>query len=234
LRFVAGAHSKISRSGTLAMTLHPGAAMNPSQQAPTVILAAIDGTPASTLALDTATILAARLDQADLHVVHVVGPLLGFGGPEAVPDPSLGDLMEGSRELLADARALCPYLQITTHSVVGTPALEIVRLAKDVDADVIVVGSHNRTAGERWLLGSVSEQVVRKAGCAVVVARPKAHGISEPKIEPPCEDCIDVQRATAGRELWCERHSERHVHGHVYYETPPTFGVGSTFLRPER
>jgi hypothetical protein len=85
---------------------------------------------------------------------------------------------------------------------------------------------------KRWLLGSVAEQVVRKAFCSVVVARPQEYE-KEPEIEPPCPDCIATQRATAREKLWCERHSERHSHGALHYQAPPSFGVGSTFLRPQ-
>lgn len=201
---------------------------------PTRILVGIDDTPASAVALDTATALAGRIDHVELHLAHVVGPLVGAGGPALVPDPSLGELLKRGRELVAAARARFPGLPITTHALAGSPATELVGLAKELDADVIVVGSHNRRTLERWVLGSVSEQVVRRAGCAVVVARPKEHGNApEPEIEPPCPDCVSVQRATAGDKRWCERHAERHVRGNLHYETPPTFGVGSMLLRPE-
>jgi nucleotide-binding universal stress UspA family protein len=201
---------------------------------PTLILVAIDDTPASTFAVDTATAHAGRLGEIELHFAHVVGPILGVGGLAAVPDPSIGDLIRSGRELLAATRGRFPALSITTHSLVGTPALEIVGLAKDLEADVIVVGSHNRRTVERWFLGSVSEQVVRKAGCAVIVARPKDHrNVPVPEIEPPCPDCVSLQKATDGDRQWCNRHAERYVHGHVHYESPPTFGVGSTFIRPE-
>jgi nucleotide-binding universal stress UspA family protein len=210
--------------------------MNPSKQEsrPRLILVAIDDSPASAHAVDMATALAARLSPVELHFVHVVGPIVGVGGLETIPSPSLGELMRTGRELLATTRARFPALSITTHSLFGMPAHEIVQLAKDLETDVIVVGSHNRKTVERWILGSVSEQVVRKAGCAVIVARPKDHGnVPLPEIEPPCPDCLSVQTATDGDRQWCSRHAERHAHGHTHYETPPTFGVGSTFLRPE-
>jgi nucleotide-binding universal stress UspA family protein len=210
--------------------------MNRSKQEarPTLILVPIDETPASTLAVDTAAALADRLGPVDLHFVHVVAPPVVAGGIEAVPDTSFGELLRSSRELLAAARERLPARSITTHNVIGAPASEIVRVAKELDADVIVVGSHNRRTLERWFLGSVSEQVVRKAGCSVIVARPKDHGnIPVPEIESPCPDCASVRKATDGDRQWCSRHADRHVHGHAHYEYPPTFGVGSTVLRPE-
>ena len=51
--------------------------------------------------------------------------------------------------------------------VVGDPATEIVRVAADHSADVIVMGTHGRTGLSRLLLGSVAEAVLRKAPCPV-------------------------------------------------------------------
>ncbi len=51
----------------------------------------------------------------------------------------------------------------------GAPAVEILRLADENDAEVIVIGTRGRTGIEKLLLGSVAERVVRKATCAVMV-----------------------------------------------------------------
>ena len=53
----------------------------------------------------------------------------------------------------------------------GDPASEILRLAQDAKADVIVMGTHGRTGLPRLLMGSVAEQVVRKAPCPVVTVK---------------------------------------------------------------
>ena len=53
----------------------------------------------------------------------------------------------------------------------GEPAKEILRLAKDERADSIFMGTHGRTGLMRALMGSVAEQVVRKATCPVVTMR---------------------------------------------------------------
>jgi nucleotide-binding universal stress UspA family protein len=53
----------------------------------------------------------------------------------------------------------------------GTPAEAICDTADEVNADLIVVGSHGRTGIKRFFLGSVAERVVRMASCSVLVAR---------------------------------------------------------------
>jgi nucleotide-binding universal stress UspA family protein len=53
---------------------------------------------------------------------------------------------------------------------VGDPAATICRVAEELPADVIVMGSHGRTGVKRMLLGSVSEHVVRHAPCPVLVS----------------------------------------------------------------
>jgi hypothetical protein len=49
----------------------------------------------------------------------------------------------------------------------------LLQMAVDYDADLMVVGTHGRRGVERMMLGSVAEELVRKARCPVLVARPK-------------------------------------------------------------
>jgi nucleotide-binding universal stress UspA family protein len=50
----------------------------------------------------------------------------------------------------------------------GEPVAEILRAAAECDCDLIVLGTHGRTGFRRLLLGSVAEQVLRRAGCPVL------------------------------------------------------------------
>ena len=63
-----------------------------------------------------------------------------------------------------------PYEQRMLH---GVPANRIVDFAKDEGVDYIVMGTHGRTALTRLLMGSVAEEVVRRAPCPVVTFKPK-------------------------------------------------------------
>jgi nucleotide-binding universal stress UspA family protein len=70
--------------------------------------------------------------------------------------------------------------KVRTKAVIGSPAQEIVREARELDVDLIIMGSHGRTGLSHALLGSVAQQVVRKAHCPVLVARPEtaaAHAV---------------------------------------------------------
>jgi hypothetical protein len=61
------------------------------------------------------------------------------------------------------------------HARIGSPSDEILEVAREVGADLIIIGSHSLSGLERLLLGSVSEKVVRNAKCTVEVARPKGY-----------------------------------------------------------
>lgn len=66
-------------------------------------------------------------------------------------------------------------VELHAHVRIGDPSDEILDLAQEVGADLIIVGSHNRTTLGRLLLGSVSESIVDNAHCTVLVARPKTY-----------------------------------------------------------
>jgi nucleotide-binding universal stress UspA family protein len=62
----------------------------------------------------------------------------------------------------------------------GKPADEILHAAEEIDADLIVLGSHGTTVAKRFLLGSVSDRVFEYASCSVLIVREKTeHEISE-------------------------------------------------------
>lgn len=54
------------------------------------------------------------------------------------------------------------------------PVTAILRTAEVADCDLIVMGTHGQTGWQRWMLGSIAEEVVRRAKCSVLVVKP--HG----------------------------------------------------------
>jgi nucleotide-binding universal stress UspA family protein len=75
--------------------------------------------------------------------------------------------LTASKEL----HAACPSWEVRAESCADAPAWGIVKRAEEWKADLIVIGSHGRSALGRFVLGSVSQAVVREASCAVRVVR---------------------------------------------------------------
>jgi nucleotide-binding universal stress UspA family protein len=60
---------------------------------------------------------------------------------------------------------------VETMVVRGVPFAEIIKTAKNKNADLIVIGTHGRTGIDHMLFGSTAEKVVRKAPCPVLTVR---------------------------------------------------------------
>lgn len=86
-------------------------------------------------------------------------------------------LASTSRGLAEDACAQFGG-RISTHVTAGTAWKQILRIAADLEADLIVIGTRGRGGVKRLVLGSVAELVVRKACCPVFVAREKGYQAS--------------------------------------------------------
>jgi nucleotide-binding universal stress UspA family protein/uncharacterized protein (DUF2267 family) len=102
-----------------------------------------------------------------LHVIEPSGlaPELGI----ALPDKTLRTAIDG--ELFELQRS---FNGVRCEHVVaeGAPAAEIVRVAREIKSDLIVMGTHGRSRIGRLLLGSVAEEVVRRAPCPVLTLKP--------------------------------------------------------------
>lgn len=208
---------------------------NPETQNRIVLVAAVDATSNGDQVVSTVSALGQSLPGAELHLLHVVEAVPRDTEIGAPAFPTTTEMLETSRSILdKHIRAASQRFagKIVGHLAAGTPWREIVQFAANVRADLVVVGTHDRKGLKRLVLGSVAEQVVRTAPCAVLVARPgDYHTRDVPEIEPPCAQCLETQRATNGEKLWCAQHSTRHPHGRLHYETPPTFGTGSMLIR---
>lgn len=149
-----------------------------SRFAQTVVVAT-DFSDASELAVRAAALLATQ-NEAKLFVVHVHLP------PDTsalVPDPKTGLLMADAdtrddlhAQLGRLVQRVIPEAQnVTTAVTTSRRAAEgLCHYATHVDADLLVVATHGRTGVGRLLIGSVAEEVVRKASCPVLTLRSKA------------------------------------------------------------
>ncbi len=137
------------------------------------ILAAVDFSTNSGAVVDTAAALAKGLD-AKLFILHVAAPdpdFVGYAaGPSEVRDTIAGALRAEHRDLEAlAARASAGGIDTEPLMIQGPTIEAIVHKAGDLDADIIVVGSHGHGALLRALLGSVSMGVLRTAGRPVLI-----------------------------------------------------------------
>jgi nucleotide-binding universal stress UspA family protein len=104
-----------------------------------------------------------------LHVIPSTVPASGFG---ALTNPALLYPEVHERTLSAlrrfVERAGPAVLPADVEVREGAPAREIVKRASELPADLLVIGTHGRGGFEKWVLGSVTERVLRKARCAVL------------------------------------------------------------------
>lgn len=122
---------------------------------------------------------------ARLIVLHAVAPWPALAYGEAVPPPDFDALRREANEQLD--RLEVPHADIRTERRLedGEPAEVILRVAREVGASLIVLGTHGRTGLGRLLMGSVAEQVVRAAACPVltvtapVPGTPRADALTE-------------------------------------------------------
>jgi nucleotide-binding universal stress UspA family protein len=200
---------------------------------PFVIVVATDYSETGELAFDQAMELAAGRPGTELHVLHVLPYGLPALAPELdlrAPGSTIPAIDDAAQQLIAhvekrvdDFMAAHParpdtMFRAVPHLRLDTPALEIAQLATDLEADLVVVGTHGRRAIARLILGSVAEVAVRLSPCPVLVVRPKASPVPAPTIEPPCPRCVETRIASGRREFWCEQHRERHGHRHTYHQ----------------
>jgi len=135
------------------------------------LLLATDLGEASASATDQAFELAASLG-ASLLAVSVIDPgsLLLPGGRYRARVDQVRERLEREAQTLV-ARGRRDGIDVSFLVWTGDPGDQIVAAAEAESVDMIVVGSHGRGTVGRLLLGSVSEHVVRNAGCPVLVVR---------------------------------------------------------------
>jgi nucleotide-binding universal stress UspA family protein len=113
---------------------------------------------------------AAELADDGPVVVASVTPSLAGPPFSGLPEP----LAEADHEqLLAEAERIPAEHRVQAKTVqpVGDPAAALIRTAEEEGSTLIIVGTHGRTAFERFLVGSVSTRLTRDAPCDVLVVR---------------------------------------------------------------
>jgi nucleotide-binding universal stress UspA family protein len=193
------------------------------------VVVGLDFTDADGPAFDQAMALAIRVPGSELHLLHVFG---------AEPDSDRSrQLVEHLRLYVNEKAAMRTGLSsvgVGIHLRGGKAVRELIQLATDLHADLIVIGSHKGPHITDWVVGSTVEKLVGASPFPVLVAswRPKVTAPQEPVIEPPCPVCVQTRTASGGNPWWCERHSHAaHLaHTFSYQRELPMASHGSEFI----
>ena len=132
-----------------------------------IVLLPFDFSEAATEAIATARSMVARPEQ--LYVLHVIQPLETNSPAFLVNEIDVDELRERADTELAKILSMADVGEAQRRIRVGDPAGEIIDVASEIDAAVIVIPSRGKVGLRRWMVGSVAERVVRRAQCPVLV-----------------------------------------------------------------
>jgi len=174
-----------------------------------VMVIGVDFSETAHQAVSVALNLARITRSPDLHLIHVLrhAPLTGLGDWSGSINQYEKAVEDARRELdVICAAAIEKFpLRAFAHVRTGEPYREIVQLASDIEADLVVIGTHSRGGVSRLLLGSVAEKVQRLAPCPVLTVKPKERPHAS-DLEPPCPLCHELRLESHGARLWCVQH----------------------------
>jgi nucleotide-binding universal stress UspA family protein len=154
------------------------------------ILVALDGSADAESALMHAISLAR--DQHARITLLTVGPSVNRSAAVGTAPPP--DLIDVHQDILREATTLIPRdVGVTTRLERGEAAATILRIAREEDDDLIVMGSHGHSRIHRALLGSVSEKVLAQSEIPVLLMR--GNGCADPPV--PIEEPAPAEAAGA-------------------------------------
>ncbi len=136
-------------------------------------------------ALPLARRMADALD-AEIHCLHIVRDTPYYEGIDVVLSDSVPTTAElekkAEQRLRSYVLAELPDFANPVVPVVkvGTPFVQIIRYAREVDADMIVISTHGHTGLKHMLLGSTTEAVLRQADCPVLSVRSPEMEVAQP------------------------------------------------------
>ena len=152
----------------------PAAALAPLQFKIGAILVPVDFSECGQTAVRYALGMASQF-QATVTLVHVVEQIIYPGDwmypPLAMSDfasEKRGEVQQKMESLVHEPRAKVNYVVR-----VGRAWQEVTELAKEIQADLLVIATHGYTGLKHVLLGSVAEKIVRHAPCPVLTVRPE-------------------------------------------------------------
>lgn len=158
------------------------------------LLIAIDGSELAVHAAQRADSLVAEPESVTVLFVLTEIPgddAGGIEGPTQTPEEAEREWRREEADAADAVRATIAVLPASWQArargrtEAGDPAAMVAWVARHEDSDLVVVGSHGRSALKRVLVGSVSEHIVRHAPCPVLVVRAGAEHFPDPPPDAP-------------------------------------------------
>ena len=133
-----------------------------------------------------------------LILLHVTPPYTGPIPAEPAPNPLVSaESQEFLRERYTWPQPSDPKIVVEYRVAEGDAPREILRLAKALKCDLIVMGTHGRTGLRRFLTGSIAEEVLRNAACPVLAVKTPLPDASPAESEPQTKpgEIVDARRS---------------------------------------
>lgn len=149
------------------------------------ILCPLDFSKCSKIALKNAVELAKKLN-SELHLFHAI--LLyeddSYKPDDRLPDNIVSyalieDISKQKLKNIASDHQIDDFKIVTASARAFSAAEEILNYAEDNKIDLIVMGTHGRSAISHFLLGSVTERTIRMAGCPVLTFRKESKSVND-------------------------------------------------------
>jgi nucleotide-binding universal stress UspA family protein len=108
---------------------------------------------------------------ARLFLLHVIPSPVLIGGGDPVACKIIEEFLDQQRQNLDRLRPQDPKVEVARRLAEGDPVTEILRVAQEINCDMIIMGTHGSTGLKRLVMGSVAEGVTREAPCPVVIVK---------------------------------------------------------------
>jgi nucleotide-binding universal stress UspA family protein len=207
------------------------------------LLVAVDFSETSERALSAALELGHRY-AAEVHLVHALEVPLPIFEPYAVavPPSFVTDARQSAEEKLARAAARVKEAGLSGTSHLGdVPAGRAVAArAREIGADLVVVGTHGHTGFKHVLLGSVAESTVRESPCSVLTVKGQGAPAFSPRVIVVGVDFSDpsaealAAAAELAREFGAVLHLVHALDLRIPFVTPYEVAVPDAFLESAR
>lgn len=171
----ASGHSAIARFflGSIAEAIaryaeHPVLLTRPLKVVSQTVIIGLDGSTEGENAVQFATSTLPLPLNVNLHLVQVVPQ------NDKYPPEELERKQQSARDYVntrAKELEKSGFGNVSTETPVGNPALELIRIAQEKEAKLIVVGSQGESGVDSFQLGSVAERVMRHAPCSILVVK---------------------------------------------------------------